>query len=377
MLVTLCFCIFSNSIERNRIFGALPILAFFGVMVLTVVVSDDIGAWYKAVESYLKIMIFYYVLASTVKNEREFTAIIFAYIAIMFIYEAKSLFEYFVNGRHVFRMGIRRLVGIDESGGDPNTFASSIVYSLPFAYALYQMFKGNFESRWKVRFLYTYGILSVVCIILTGSRTGFASLTLFGFLIWTCSRSKMKTLIIMCIISSVTWHFIPQEKKIRISSIIDSEAMLEGAEGEKFKESAKISAESRGKGFWEGYELMKSSPILGYGVGSFKMARGKVGGEVGLQPHNLYGQLMGEMGMLGIVAFGALLLSMITYNLRIIRQRGDMAPFANACLMSITLLLVNGYASHNLYRFNWLWIAAFTSILAQIHNNFSSRQVVS
>ena len=42
-----------------------------------------------------------------------------------------SVWEY-KNGRHVFRMGISRLVGVDKTLGDPNSFGASIVYSLPF-----------------------------------------------------------------------------------------------------------------------------------------------------------------------------------------------------------------------------------------------------
>ncbi len=377
MFATLGYYFFSKTIQKNKIHGIVPVISFFCVMLLTVVVSEDIDAWYKTVEGYFKYLVFYFVLASSVTDEEEFINIVYAYIAIMFIYEAKSLYEYFVHGRHVFRMGIRRLIGIDKSGGDPNTFAASIVYSLPFAYALYQRLKGGDDVKWNMRLLIAFGAVSIICIVMTGSRAGFVSLALCASLFWFRSHNKLKSLIVICIVAAVTWNFMPQEKKVRIETIIDPEAMLEGPEAEKFRKSAEESAESRGKGFRDGYQLLMKSPVLGFGAGSFKMARGKVGDDAAMQAHNMYGQLMGELGVLGVLAFLVYLGKVISMNMTILRHSElNLASFAEACVMGIILLLFNGYAAHNLYRFNWLWIAAFTSILyCMLNAQFATRRV--
>ena len=53
------------------------------------------------------------------------------FLAVMALYMLHSVWEY-KNGRHVFRMAIARLVGVDKTMGDPNTFGATIVYTLPF-----------------------------------------------------------------------------------------------------------------------------------------------------------------------------------------------------------------------------------------------------
>ena len=53
---------------------------------------------------------------------------------INLLYMSHSLREY-VQGRHVYRMGIARMVGVDSTLGDPNAFGGSLVYALPIALA--------------------------------------------------------------------------------------------------------------------------------------------------------------------------------------------------------------------------------------------------
>lgn len=59
-----------------------------------------------------------------------------AFLAVMAIYMMHSLWEYH-NGRHTFRMGIARLIGVDDTNGDPNSFGATIVYALPFVVAFW------------------------------------------------------------------------------------------------------------------------------------------------------------------------------------------------------------------------------------------------
>ena len=64
------------------------------------------------------------------------------------------------------------------------------------------------------------------------------------------------------------------------------------------------SAEGRIGGLLNGFELWNQSPIVGFGPGSFAFATGG-----GFNSHNVYGQVLGEMGTLGLVVFLGVLLS--------------------------------------------------------------------
>src|SRR5438552_391545 len=85
----------------------------------------------EVVKNYTLVLVFGLMIATCVRDERSLYLFVTAFIAVMALYMLHSVWEY-RNGRHTFRMGIARMVGVDKSLGDPNSFGASIVYSLPF-----------------------------------------------------------------------------------------------------------------------------------------------------------------------------------------------------------------------------------------------------
>jgi O-antigen ligase len=263
-------------------------------------------------------------------------------------------------------MGVSRLIGIDQSGAEPNAFASTINYSLPFAYVLYLRYKEDLSRLWRKRVIVAYVLLSIICIFLTGSRAGVVILVLFTIFVWLHSPNKIRWLFVFILASVATWHLLPYEKKIRLETIWNENVIMEGEEGEKFMKSAQESTHGRTEGFWDGVRLLQRHPITGAGAGNFSKARQLVREkplEEELEAHNLYGQLMGELGGIGIISFIFFIFSIIRLNITVIANKvSGLSPIAWACIITIVLLMINGMAGHNLYRYNWLWIAAFSSI---------------
>ena len=89
------------------------------------------------VEDWLKILVFYVLLVTTVHDERGLKRLVVGFVAVMGLYLTHSLREY-LGGRHTFRMGITRMIGVDKTLGDPNSFGASIVFALPFVVALWR-----------------------------------------------------------------------------------------------------------------------------------------------------------------------------------------------------------------------------------------------
>ena len=89
-----------------------------------------------------------------------------------------------------------------------------------------------------------------------------------------------------------------------------------------------------------------------------------------IESHNLYGQLVGETGTLGLLSFLALL-GCFWANLRMVRRiRREVPAWENdlvftlpsAIGVAVFLLLFMGNFGHNLFRFTWLWYGGFLII---------------
>ena len=130
--------------------------------------------------------------------------------------------------------------------------------------------------------------------------------------------------------------------------------------------NAKESGEGRIIGFYDGLDLWERFPLSGAGPGAWRIATGRK-----IEAHNLYGQLLGELGTVGAVAF-LFMLSALFVNYRklgrLIRAQSP-DPKADptyhlmqAMVLSTLLLLFEGMFGHNLYRYNWVWYCAFTSV---------------
>jgi len=125
-------------------------------------------------------------------------------------------------------------------------------------------------------------------------------------------------------------------------------------------ENAATSASGRLSGLVSGFEAFLRSPLLGHGPNSFPLATG-----CGFQAHNVYGQVLCEVGALGTLAFGAILFCFARNAVRARRwyARGRPRDFLFYTMrglgISVLMLCLLGWSGHNLYRYNWQWFAAF------------------
>jgi O-antigen ligase len=383
--------------DKRMLFSPLNgvILLFSVILIASGLFSMSwIGAW-KTIDDYLKYVIFYFMVILTIRDEKDFYFIVHSFIAVMLLYVGKSAWEFFFHGRNVYRMGISRMVGIDITYGDPNSFAASICYSLPLCWALIQNEPANL---WVKRCLYAYGALALLAIIMTGSRSGMVTALFFFFIILVSSSRKFVSMIVLAIILVFSWQFMPEDLQTRfLSTFYEDVGPL----------NAQQSAQGRMVGFQHGLKLFAENPLLGAGPGLFPMTWSS-----GMNAHNLFGQLLGEIGALGALVFIAMVYLLIFHNLAIARKfkslyrplssrdessevqnrsSGNFMPriysastrsrecsvnknslvpdlvpikiynfVAIAIVQTVTLMIFKGWGDHNLYRYTWLWLAALT-----------------
>lgn len=355
---------------RQRRYIAHPInnsiIFFLIVLVVSSVLSFSWTDAYKATFDYFKLVVFYFVILLTIRDERQLKLFIIAYLAVMFLYVGKSAWEFFLHDRYTWRMGIKRLGGIDTSYGDPNAFAASIAYSLPFLWA---MLKYKVRNPLVRKMLWTYGIVAGVSIVFTGSRSGMVTTLLFFMLVLFGTSRKITGVTLLLVLLAFVWNFMPLEYQSRFKS-----AFVKGAASK----DAEVSAQGRLAGLKQGIKMFSNNPLLGIGPGNFKY--GWDDRPIGMSAHNLYGELLGETGGAGFLAFFILVVLIVKTHRKVAEKAHELLGSASphsppvlpakadkarllqlvstASVQAIILLLFNGNFGHNLYRYNWLWIGA-------------------
>jgi hypothetical protein len=348
-LMTLVWAVASKRLRSPML------LMSIGGMAAVFVASWALSPWAEkaelVVKNYTLVVVFALIMATAVRDERGLYKLATAFMVVMALYMLHSVWEY-KGGRHVFRMGIERLVGVDTTLGDPNSFGASIVYSLPFL----SFFWVHWGRGWKRWLIGMYLVLAVGCVLLTGSRSSLLGAILWGSTFLLQSRHKLPAAILLCVLAGASWFVLPDSLKTRFETIIDPSVG---------PANAQESGMGRIQGLVNGVALLNRFPLTGCGPGAWRPATGSP-----IESHSLYGQAMGELGLAGIFAFGILVVALFVHlrKLKQLTRPGGAAPdtslyhLARAMGTSLLLLLFLGFFGHNLYRYNWAWYCAFTAI---------------
>ena len=328
----------------------------YAAFAMAVAVTWAISPWAAqgqlVVENWFKILVFYVLLVTSVYDEKGLKRIMTGFLAVMAIYLLHSLREY-IGGRYTYRMGIARMIGVDTSLGDPNSFGASIVFALPFATAFW---RANVGGRRGKLALIGYVGLSVLCVLLTGSRS-----SLLGVAVWTgllILRGQRKWLYAFGLMAAAPLVFValPESLQTRFETIVNPDVG---------PANAMESGEGRIEGFLTGFELWAANPATGVGPGAWRPATRST-----IESHNLYGQLVGETGTLGAVTFLAILIGFRSSFRRMNTVRKAVPEWENDFVFQVAaavgtgvfLMLFMGNFGHNLFRFSWLWYGGFLVI---------------
>ncbi len=281
------------------------------------------------VEDYFKVLVFYLLVLTTVRDERGLWLLIAMFVAASGLYMAHSFVE-FLNGRYEYRMGIRRMIGVDTSFGDPNAFASSLAVHGAVGVVVVDVA----PSKRMRQMLAAYLLGVCVCIALTGSRTGFVGLCLCGLLMLLVSVRRKALVFVLGGIGGVAALglaivALPAELQNRYLTILDS------SYGPK---NAAASANSRLDCFLDGCRAWQNSPVIGHGPRSFDFITGHMMGS-----HNLYGQVLCEMGLLGVLTLAAFVVCFVLNCVKI--RRYYLRPGGQAARFSVLSVAQHGHSS--------------------------------
>ena len=355
--------------NKKIIINSIQVWLFSFILVLLVssIFALDTSRAMTATTKFLDIVVFFYVLVLCIHDQESLKFVFFSFVVIMFLYVGKSMWEYFIHGRYMYRMGVARLTGIDKTYSDPNSFAATVCYSLPIVWVY--LSREQLQKFWQRLIVLVYLFLCPFAIFFTGSRSGLVVGLFFFLLIFFRIKKKYLVVLFGCALLIISWQVLPEAHRMRFMSLIDP-SLAPAAK------SAEESAQGRVRGLKHGIYLIKKYPLFGVGPDNARLSWSD-----GTQIHNLYGQVMGETGFLGVLTFFGFVGSVMMVFYRNIHQLEEMKKADCACcykesdfkfllhlnqaaLMTILLLLFNGLFGHNMFRYTWLLIS-FIAISSQ------------
>ena len=317
----------------------------FGAMTSPYANFDYVADWFK-------ILVFYVLLITSIRTERDLRILVIAFVCISALQELHSLRE-FMCGRHKYEMGVKRLIGVDVTLGHPNSMGASVDYALPFLLPVWTFAR----RRWQQLAVVAMFVIGAICVLLTGSRSSFVGLAALVGVAAAFSRYRWCVFPTLFVAAVIIWASLREDLQNRYLSLIDPS---------KGVGAATDSAEGRTKSFLDGMKSFSENPLFGAGLGSY-YAKTK------FYTHNLYNEAMGELGVFGLLVIVGFAWGIGGDFLESRRLRSD-APDSDeqflywvcvAAFSTCLMLFFLGWGAHNLTRHNWLWCGAFSGAAVQ------------
>ena len=257
----------------------------------------------NGLENYLKVIIFYLFSVVFITDEKRLKNYITVFIGCQIVRILESLYLHVTEGywgSKAFTSGsggtdfLNRLAGSPYDVVNPNQFAWIIITVTPFIYFLW------WKSNSKIKKFFTLGLIpfGLYAAALTGSRSGLLSFIVLIIGIAWVQKKSIKTIFAMAVIFLpvflIVGTMISPKMVTRYQSIYDSQAEGHG------------SVTGRIKGVKRGLILGLHRPIVGHGLNTSIEATYHFGSgrkNILQPPHNLYIEIMIELGIVGLILF--------------------------------------------------------------------------
>ena len=344
------------------------VLYFYGACLASIPLAFWISNAFGSATDFGKIIVIHLLSVSLVTSRRRLRAMLLMFSVLVGYLAVTSLIMYF-QGAFDFTMHVDRIVGLTNASNNPDTLGLTIATAMPLMFLFTYKSSSN-----RIRIL-IWILLGLVLwtLLLTGSRGSLLTLALITALAILISRRRLLLFPAVVVLSLAIWSVLPAQYTARYS-LITSSAL-------KTDESYQNRLLS-----WEGgWHMFLHNPLTGIGIGDYTFANGSkywpAPRKIWLNAHSLYFQILGELGLIGVVTFGGFLVVMVRTNNRLRTSLHVIAARAAAgypgaepvpdwlrllpttCNLCLVGLLYCGYAYHDAYRSTWYFLAAITGAM--------------
>ena len=314
VLVTFISYMFSKSKGDFKFTNIHFWVLFFGFWMLVSTMFnlriDSEYAWSKMIE-FIKVLALFVFITLTVRKRLHVDTVIWAIVLSISSFAAMEAFKFVVSG------GGYRIVGKAGIIADRNDLAVAINMCLPLVLYLWSTTK---EKKLKLVLL-GFAFLNVVAIVGTYSRGGFIGLLILAFAMWL--RSKRKIMYFMLALMSLPVLYVnaPQEWKDRQSTVehasTEDGSFIGRLWAWKIATLIALDYPITGGGFkattdpllWQTYapETPNFGPIETPKIPIFETPKAA---------HNIYFQVLGSSGFVGLFVFLMMLWAALSSCLR-------------------------------------------------------------
>lgn len=297
---------------KDPVFRALLVL--IGYIVVSLPLVEWPGSVIRSnIDPFIKAVVFLFFTALIIDTERRLKWFLIVFVSCQVFRVLEPLYMNITQGywgSATFlstREFANRLSGAPADVINPNELGFVIATIVPFLHYLL------WPLSWKFKALYIALMPALLyALILTMSRGGFIALLVVAFIVFKESRRKFSLCILAVVVIIGAFSVMTPVQKDRYLSLVDSEA--EGAS----------SAEGRIQGMIGEFKLGLTRPVVGHGLGTTQEAKVHKRGSTQAS-HNLYAELLIELGFIGFVLFLRFLVK-ISQKLTSVRKdfkRGD------------------------------------------------------
>lgn len=315
---------------------------FLIIIFLSVPFAVSVSTSWEWANYYLKRFIFAFMALVTIDTRGRLRGFFWVF-SLMTCWVALAPFLNYLNGQAYVAQDVYRISATTGYFHNPNTLAGVTAQILPLLWAL------ALSARWRftkalMAFLAMY---CVIMVIMTGSRGGFLGVATVVLTLAWLSRNRFRSLAISACVFLLILALMGSQYRQRQATTLELG-------------QSDFSAKSRITGIVHGFSMMVKRPVLGVGIGCYPEARRQWFGW-GLWAHNLYGQLMGELGLSGVLVFTWLIVSIFknlsNVKLLCLNEQNatcrEFVVYATAVQVLFAMRLVTGMTGHSLYGEAW------------------------
>jgi O-antigen ligase len=313
-------------------------------------------SWDNGVYYFIKVLVLFSMILGSIKNEQDIKIFVWSFI-VMFTYLAYEPVYGFLTGTgaswHSYGEVYTSEMGV-LSGHV--ALANNMNQCIPIVFFLIFGIKNKILRSLGI-FIF---LILFFALVASKSRGGVAGLIFFAGCAAYFSKKRMRNAIAIgmaCVLIFI------------LSGSLKSTA-------DRINSSA---VRSRLIGFIHGIEMVRiKGRVLGVGPGCFSLAR-KTYFDYRLESHNIYGELIGDLGIPGTIAW-FFLIRQIFINLITSKRKLKQLSMENHFLfglatglqVSLLVRLFISLASHGLYYFYWYVIAALSIMTLKLTERLSS-----